>query len=119
MINPAVAGGLIIDRVGSGWVFVMNAASFVAVLWLAQPAAGRRALSRRRRAEGGPGGLRRRFPLRLATAGHAKAFFLMLFLIGTFGLNFPIFISTMSVAVFHADGGQYGVLTSMMAVGRP
>ena len=25
----------------------------------------------------------------------------MLFLIGTFGLNFPIFISTMSVSVFH------------------
>jgi 3-methyladenine DNA glycosylase AlkD len=42
---------------------------------------------------------------------------LMLFLIGTFGLNFPIFISTMSVTVFHAGAGQYGLLTSMMAVG--
>ena len=29
----------------------------------------------------------------------------MLFLIGTFGLNFPIFISTMSVRVFHAGAG--------------
>jgi len=41
----------------------------------------------------------------------------MLFLIGTFGLNFPIFISTMSTAVFHAGAGQYGILTSTMAVG--
>jgi MFS family permease len=41
----------------------------------------------------------------------------MLFLIGTFGLNFPIFISTMSVSVFHAGASQYGLLTSMMAVG--
>jgi len=41
----------------------------------------------------------------------------MLFLIGTFGLNFPIFISTMSVSVFHAGAAQYGVLTSTMAVG--
>lgn len=27
----------------------------------------------------------------------------MLFLIGTFGMNFPIFISTMAVTEFHAD----------------
>ena len=33
---------------------------------------------------------------------------LMLFLIGTFGLNFPIFISTMSVSVFHAAQGNTG-----------
>jgi hypothetical protein len=46
-----------------------------------------------------------------------KAVLAMLFLIGTFGLNFPIFISTMSVNVFHAGAGQYGLLTSIMAVG--
>jgi hypothetical protein len=32
-----------------------------------------------------------------------KAILVMLFLIGTFGLNFPIFISTMAVGVFDAD----------------
>jgi MFS family permease len=42
---------------------------------------------------------------------------LVLFLVGTFGLNFPIFISTMSVGVFHAGAGQFGLLTSMMAAG--
>src|SRR6478672_10605986 len=42
---------------------------------------------------------------------------LMLFLIGTFGLNFPIFISTMAVKVFHAGAGKYGLLSSMMAIG--
>jgi MFS family permease len=41
----------------------------------------------------------------------------MLFFIGTFGLNFPIFISTMSVTVFHAGARQYGLLTSIMAIG--
>jgi MFS family permease len=41
----------------------------------------------------------------------------MLFLIGTFGLNFPIFISTMSTTVFQAGAGQYGILTSIMGVG--
>jgi MFS family permease len=41
----------------------------------------------------------------------------MLFLIGTFGLNFPIFISSMSVTIFHGGANQYGLLTSVMAVG--
>ncbi|XWK49885.1 MFS transporter [Tunturiibacter empetritectus] len=46
-----------------------------------------------------------------------KAIFLMLFLVGTFGINFPIFISTMSVTVFHAEASLYGLLTSTMAIG--
>ncbi len=41
----------------------------------------------------------------------------MLFLIGTFGLNFPIFISTMAVGVFHVDARGYGLLSSTMAIG--
>ena len=41
----------------------------------------------------------------------------MFLLIGTFGLNFPIFISTMSVSVFHKGAGQYGLATSTMAIG--
>jgi len=32
-------------------------------------------------------------------------------------LNFPIFLSTMSVTAFHAGAGQYGVLSSIMACG--
>jgi MFS family permease len=38
-------------------------------------------------------------------------------LIGTFGLNFPIFISTMAVGVFHTDARGYGLLSSIMAIG--
>ncbi len=41
----------------------------------------------------------------------------MLSLIGTFGLNFPIFISTMAVNVFHSDARAFGLLSSIMAVG--
>ncbi|HEX4622426.1 MAG TPA: MFS transporter, partial [Myxococcaceae bacterium] len=46
-----------------------------------------------------------------------RATFLMLFFIGTLGLNFPIYISTMSVTVFHRGPGGYGLATSVMAVG--
>ena len=45
------------------------------------------------------------------------AILVMLFLIGTFGLNFPIFISTMAVSVFHTDARSYGLLSSIMAIG--
>ena len=41
----------------------------------------------------------------------------MLSLIGTFCLNFPIFISVMAVRIFHVDAGGYGLLSSIMAVG--
>jgi hypothetical protein len=46
-----------------------------------------------------------------------KVILVMLFLIGTFGLNFPIFISTMAVGVFHTDARGYGLLSPIMAIG--
>jgi predicted MFS family arabinose efflux permease len=36
--------------------------------------------------------------------------------IGTFGLNFPIFISAMTVNVFHADARSYGLQSSILAI---
>ena len=114
MIGPAVAG-LLIAAIGSGWVFILNALSFVAVLGslsmlrveeLHRPD---RTLSTRGRLVDG---------LRYVwSRPDLKAMLWMMFLIATFGLNFPIFISTMSVSVFHAGASQYGLLSSTMAVG--
>ncbi|CUX52428.1 K+-transporting ATPase c subunit [Agrobacterium tumefaciens] len=50
-------------------------------------------------------------------AFHVVAILFMLFFIGTFGLNFPIFVSTMGVRIFHADAAGYGLLSSITAVG--
>jgi MFS family permease len=114
MVGPAVAGG-VIAAVGSGWAFLINAASFAAVLVsLALLRVGELHPSARARPAGGglAEGLRY-----VQSRPDLKAILCMFFLIGTFGLNFPIFISTMSVKVFHGDAGQYGMLTSVMAVG--
>ena len=46
-----------------------------------------------------------------------RAILIMLFLIGTFGLNFPVFISTMAVKVFRTDARGFGLLSSIMAIG--
>jgi MFS family permease len=114
MIGPAIAGGLIAS-VGSGWVFLINAASFLAVLSsLVMLRPDPSAIARR--AGLVRGGLIDGFRY-VCGRPDLKLILFMLFLVGTFGLNFPIFISTMSVTVFHAGAGQYGLLTSMMAAG--
>lgn len=114
LIGPAIAG-ILIAAVGSGWVFLINAASFAAVigsLALLRVAD----LHRNGRALPTAGGLADGFRY-VRERPDLKAVLLMLFLIGTFGLNFPIFISTMAVSVFHAGARQYGMLTSVMAIG--
>jgi MFS family permease len=114
MIGPAIAG-VLIASVGSGWVFLINAASFVAVLCsLGFLRVGDLHLSSR--AVRSRGSLVEGFRY-VWKRPDLKAVLLMLLLIGTFGLNFPIFISTMAVTVFHAGAGQYGFLTSIMAIG--
>jgi MFS family permease len=114
MIGPAIAGTLIAS-VGSGWVFLINAASFVAVLCsLALLRVGE--LHPQARATRRRGSVTEGFRY-VWGRPDLTAIAVMLFLIGTFGLNFQIFISTMSVAVFHGGASQYGVLTSIMAIG--
>ena len=114
MVGPAVAG-LLIAAVGEGWLFMVNAASYGAVLVSL-------ALLRAHElhAEAAPEHTRGSV---LAGFGYVArrpdlmAVMVMLALIGTFGFNFAIFISTMSVTVFQGDASQYGLLTSAMAVG--
>jgi MFS family permease len=113
-VGPAVAG-LLIAAVGSGWVFLINAASFLAVLaslYLLRV----EELHRTARASRAPGGLLEGFRY-VWRRPDIMTILLMLFLIGTFGINFPIFISTMAVSVFHVGAGGFGLLTSMMAIG--
>jgi MFS family permease len=114
MIGPAIAG-VLIAAVGSGWVFLINAASFAAVL-CSLSLLRVDELHRTERAHRTRGSLAEGFRY-VWKRPDLKAMLLMLFLIGTFGLNFPIFISTMSVTVFHAGASQYGLLSSVMAIG--
>ncbi|MGY2293268.1 MFS transporter [Pseudomonas sp. SDO528_S397] len=114
MIGPAVAG-VTIASVGTGWAFVLNGASFFAVLasLFMLRVSGLHSQLRTVRAKGSlTEGLRY-----VWARPDLKAILVMLFLIGTFGMNFPIFISTMAVSVFHADARGYGLLTSTLAVG--
>ncbi|WP_348790105.1 MFS transporter [Leifsonia sp. NPDC080035] len=114
LIGPAVAG-LLVAAVGAGWVFLINAATFGAVL-LSLMMLRRDKLYRNERAKPHRGGLVDGFRY-VRRRPDIIVILIMVFLIGTFGLNFPIFISTMSVTVFHQGAGEYGILSSVMAVG--
>ena len=114
LIGPAISG-LVIAAIGTGWAFLFNGASFVAVLisLALLRVAELRPNARAQHAKGS-------FTAGLSYAWHRpdlKAILVMLFLIGTFGLNFPIFISTMAVSVFHTDARGYGLLSSIIAIG--
>lgn len=114
MVGPAMAG-LLIASVGTGWAFLFNGASFMAVLTSlcllrkSELRPNARALRTR-------GGITEGFRY-VWSRPDLRATLIMLFLIGTFGLNFPIFISTMAVGVFHTDARGFGLLSSMMAIG--
>lgn len=114
MLGPAAAG-LLIASVGSGWVFLLNAVSFLAVL-MALASMRVHELRRSARAAPTPGSFVAGFRY-VTSRRDLRTILLMLLLIGTFGLNFPIFISTMAVTVFHAGAREYGLLSASLAVG--
>jgi MFS family permease len=114
MIGPAVSG-LVIAAIGTGWAFLFNGLSFIAVLislYFLRVAE----LRSNARAHRTKGSFTEGFRYAWGRPD-LRAMLVMLFLIGTFGLNFPIFISTMAVSVFHTDARGYGLLSSFMAIG--
>lgn len=114
MVGPAVAGALI-AAVGEGWLFLINAGSYAAVL-VSLSLLRVHELHTAKRPERTRGSLLAGFRY-VWRRPDLIAVLVMLFLLGTFGFNFAIFISTMSVTVFHGDASQYGLLTSAMAAG--
>jgi MFS family permease len=114
MIGPAVAG-LLIAKVGTGWAIILNGLSFGAVLTsmvFFRLSELRPSVRAHRSTSGFGEGLRY-----VWIREDLRAMLAMLFLIGTFSFNFPIFISTMAVSVFHSDARGFGLLSSIMAIG--
>jgi len=112
LIGPAAAGVLIVT-IGSGWVFLINAATYIAMLV---------AIAVMRQAELQPR-VRMTRASRLADGFRYVGrrpdlivLFVVMFLIGAFGMNFPIYASTMALEFGH-DADGFGVLTSMFAIG--
>ncbi|WP_375400902.1 MFS transporter [uncultured Amnibacterium sp.] len=113
LIGPAVAG-LLTEVVGPGWVFLINAVSFAGVLVSLRfitPAAAEAGAAAGRGAKDFAAGF-----AYVAKRRDLIVLFSMIFLMGTFGMNFPIYASTMAV-LFHEGATGYGLLSTSLAIG--
>ncbi|TGB00554.1 MFS transporter [Streptomyces palmae] len=114
LVGPAIAG-VLITAVGSGWAFLLNGLSFGAPL-IGLLLMRTSELHKIERAPRGKGQLRE--GLRYV-AGRPELIWPIVLVgcIGTFGFNFPIWLSAFADDVFHAGPGTYGLLNSLMAAG--
>ncbi|WGM21584.1 MFS transporter [Paenarthrobacter sp. OM7] len=114
MIGPAVSGVLTVV-VGPGWVFLINTVSFVAMLWALKliPASSLRVQPR---AAAGKGRIREGLRY-VRNRPDIQVVLAAVFIVGTFGLNFPLFIAAMVGTQFGMDAGAFGLLNSVMAIG--
>jgi len=114
LIGPAAAG-ILTASVGAGWVFSINALTFAATL-AALLLMHRDELRPAPRAAKGPGQLLKGLSY-VASRADLVVIFIIVFLVGTFGLNFPIFAATMASVEFHHGAGEFGLLSSVLAIG--
>jgi MFS family permease len=113
LIGPGVAG-LVIAAFHTGPAFFVNTLSFVAVLFaLVRMRPGELHVTPRHRGKGqireGLRYVRGRSDLILIMA--------LVFVLGTFGMNFQMTTALMATVVFHKGAGGYGLLGSIMAIG--
>ncbi|MGW1912766.1 MFS transporter [Streptomyces sp. NPDC002076] len=114
LVGPAVAG-VMITGVGTGWAFLANGLSFVApITGLLLMRA--RELHAVRRAPRGKGQLREGLQY---VAGRPELIWpiVLVGFIGTFGFNFPVWLSAYANGVFHSGAGSYSLFNTLMAVG--
>ena len=114
IIGPAAAG-VMISAVGTGWAFIANALSSVAVI------AGI-ALMRTAELHPAPVVERHRGQLRegfayVRSRADLMLVMVLIFVIGTFGMNFQITAALMAKQVFHRTATGYGLLSTALAVG--
>ncbi len=114
LVGPAVAG-VLITTVGTGWAFLYNGLSFVAPIigLLLMRSSDLHPVRRAPRAKG-----QLREGLRYV-AGRPELLWpiVLVGFIGTFGFNFPVWLSAYADDVFHADAGSYSLFNTLMAVG--
>lgn len=114
MLGPAIAG-VLVAIMGAGWVFVINAGTFLAtiVALIAIRVGELRAQPRAPRARGQiVAGFRY-----VLGKPSIVVVLIMVGVLGTFGMNFSIFIATMATITFHKGAAEFGVLSSVMAIG--
>jgi MFS family permease len=113
-VGPAVAGVMIVAT-GTGICFLVNAASYVAVI-VALAGMDVASLMPGERAPRMPRQVREGFAYVARTAELAVPL-IMLLVIGTLAYEFSVVLPLLARVTFHGDAGTYGLLTSAMGAG--
>ena len=113
LIGPGLAG-LLIALVGTGWVFVIDALSVVAIIVSLWRMDARRLLPAPRAR--GRGGIREGL-VYVARRPDILLIFAVIFVHGTFAMNFQMTTALMATTVYAKGPGEYGILGSIMAIG--
>jgi MFS family permease len=114
IIGPAIAG-VVISAYGTGWAFLGNAVSTIAVLlglWLMRPAE----LYPSTPVDRVPGQYRAAIRY-VRSRSDLVLPMLIMFVIGTFGFNYQISIALIAKQVFHRGAASFGLLSTTLAVG--
>lgn len=114
LAGPGVAG-LVIAAFGTGPAFMINGASFVAVLF-SLTNLDRAQIHASKPVAGAKGQVREGFKY-VRGRRDLLLIFALAFVIGTFGLNFQLTNAMMAAQVFGVGAGEYGMLGTVMAVG--
>jgi MFS family permease len=114
VIGPAFAG-VLIKWAGLGWCFAFNAASFIAVI-------GGLLAMRAHELHAAPPPMRAKRQVRegLVYAWRTPALRSVLVLVavvGTFAMNFPVVLAVLAKEVFHGGSGIYSILSAVLALG--
>ena len=115
LIGPAVAG-LLIAAVGTGWVFMINAASFAATL-LALYRINAADIFHEERTKDGRGGTVRDGLAYVKARSDIIVIFIVVSVVSTFGLNFQMTSALMARIEFERGASEYGILGSVLAIG--
>jgi len=114
IVGPAAAGAAI-AAVGTGWVFLVNAVSYVAVLGGLAAMRGAE-LHPAKPLERAKGQLREGLAY-VRSRPDLLVPIVLVFMVGTFGLNFQITLALVVKEVFQRSAGAYGLLSAFLALG--
>ena len=114
VVGPAIAG-LLITVVGTGWCFVLNAASVAAVL-VALAAMNSTLLHRSEAPPKTRGQLLEGFRF-VWSRPDLRTPLALLAVVGTLALNFTVILPLLARNTFHGDASTYGMLFAVLGVG--
>lgn len=116
LIGPGIAG-ILIGLIGTGWVFVLNGASFISPILALALLRGTVGRPKRDPERAGTLSQLREGVTYLGSRPDLLMVVAIMFGLGTFGMNFQMTMALMATDVYDKGPSEYGLLGSIMAIG--